>query len=79
MPPARGRLDLLEADRRGGIAVTRAGTIEDRGRAADESRANLSLVQVGADHEQRQDGPVMGVFGHAGVAAVDDPPDTHSA
>ena len=72
-------LDLLESDCRGRIAMTRAGPIEDRGRPRDEPLPQFSLVQIGADHEQRKNGPVVCVRRHAGVAAVDDPPDTGAA
>src|SRR5262249_52268678 len=72
-------LDLFEANRRGRIAMTRAGGVEDRGGPADEPLPELGLVQIGADHEERKNGPLMGVLWHAGVAPVYDPSDTGSA
>ena len=72
-------LDLLEPDRRGRIAMPCAGAVEDRGGAGDEALSYLGLVQIGADHEERKNGPVMGVLGHPGIARVDDPSEGGSA
>jgi hypothetical protein len=72
-------LDLFEANRGGCVAMARAGAIEDRGWAGDELPPNLSLIQIGADHKKRKNGPVMCVLWHAAVAPVDNPSDTDSA
>jgi hypothetical protein len=72
-------LDLLESNRRSGVAMTRAGAIEDRRRPGDEVLPELGLVQIGADHEERKNRPVMGVLWHASVTPVDDPSDTGPA
>jgi hypothetical protein len=72
-------LDLFESNRRGCVAMTRAGAIEDRGRPGDEVLPDFSLVQIGADHKERKNRPVVGVLWHAGVATVDDPSERSSA
>jgi hypothetical protein len=72
-------LDLFESDRRGCVAMARASAIEDCGWAGDEFLPGLSLIQIGADHKKRKNGPVMSVLLHAGVAPVDNPSDTGSA
>jgi hypothetical protein len=71
-------LDLFESYRRGCVAMPRTGTIENRGWAGNELLPNLGLVQIGADHKERKNGPVMGVLRHAGAAWVDDPSDAGS-
>src|SRR5579863_3998754 len=72
-------LNLFESYRRGCVAMTRAGAIKDRRRAGDEVLPDLSLVQIGADHKERKNRPVMCVLWHAGVASVDDPSERRSA
>ena len=72
-------LDLFESYRRGGVAMMRPGPIEDCGWPGNEPLAHFGLVQIGADNEERKNGPVMGVLRHAGAAPVDDPSDTGSA
>jgi hypothetical protein len=72
-------LDLFESNRGGGVAMTCAGAIEDRRWPGDKFRPDLGLVQIRADHEKRENGPVVSVLGHAGVAPVNDPSDTGSA
>jgi hypothetical protein len=72
-------LDLFESKRRDRVAMSCAGTIEDRGRTRDEPPADFGLVQIGADHKERKNGPIMGVLRDAGLAAIDDPSDRGSA
>ena len=72
-------LDLFESKRCGRIAMSRPRAIEDRGRPGDKRLADVSLVQIGAHHKERNNRPVVGVLRHAGVAPVDDPSDRDSA
>src|SRR5215469_2022469 len=72
-------LDLFKAHGRDRVAMGCAGTIEDCGRTGDELLPDFSLVQIRAHHKERENGPVVGVLRHAGVAAVDDPCDRGSA
>jgi hypothetical protein len=72
-------LNLFESYRRGCVAMTRAGAIKDRRRAGDEVLPDFGLVQIGADHKERKNRPVMGVLWHAGVASVDDPSERRPA
>jgi hypothetical protein len=45
-------LDLFESHCRDGVAVSRAGPIQDRGRTGDEPLPDFSLVYIGAEHEE---------------------------
>src|SRR4029077_13648293 len=63
-------LELLKSYRPNGVAVCGARPIENRGETGDEGLTQFSLVEVAAEYEDRQHGPIMRVLRNAAVAAV---------
>lgn len=68
-------LDLFEPIGRNSVRVAGSRAIEHGGRPAYVPLTDFSPIGIRAEHEERQHGPVVGVFQHPRMAAVDGPRD----
>lgn len=74
-PGIKFDLDLLKPIGPNGIRMMGAGVVKHRGWSAYVALADVRSIEVRAEHEKRQDGPVVRMHRHLRTASIDSPCD----